>query len=97
MKTRPSSLRDSIRSSVFSVLGIKQVPRSPKAVQAIRHAMLQAPGPHSSTDNPWLHHRTILIKDATGLSLARAEQYGHLCKTTVSPWPESGAVADNAV
>lgn len=85
MKTRPSSLRDSIRSSVFSALGIEQVPHSPEAVQTIRRAMLQALGPAGPTDNPALHHRLVRTKDAVGLWFARAELYGHLCQTQCEP------------
>jgi hypothetical protein len=85
MNTRPSSLRDSIRSSVFSMLGIEQTPRSPEAVQTIRQAMLLALGPMGSHENPALLHRINRTDDAIGLWFARAELYAHLSKTRCEP------------
>jgi hypothetical protein len=85
MTTHPSSLRDGIRASVFSILGIEKTTHSPEAVLSIRQAMLQALGPQGTHENPALHHRILRTEDAVGLWFARAELYGHLSRTLCEP------------
>lgn len=81
-----STLRSHLNESIKAMLGLKQLPHSPEAVNAIRQSMLRMLGKHGADTAPQLHTRLHQIHDAQGLWHARVELFAHLRQQHGEPY-----------